>query len=198
MSRTQQAPRRRADAERNIARIRQAARRSLSRNPDASIDEIAREAGVGRVTLYGHFSSRAKLIEAAVVEALAEGDKVLAAVDLAGDPREALRRLVEASWRLTAESMSLLQAAQGVLSPRRIRDLHADPVRRAADLLRRGQAEGVFRTDLPADWLVSVLHSVMKGAVVEIEARRLKSDQAANAIAATVLAAWSDPDRSDR
>lgn len=197
MAGTRMAPRRRADAERNIARILQAARRCLGRDPDASIEEIARTAGVGRVTLYGHFSSRAQLVEAAFADALREGDETLAAVDLDGEPREALSRYIDAGWRLTAESASLLEAAQDVLSPRRIRDLHAAPIRRAEDILRRGQQAGVFRTDLPDSWLVSVLHSVMKGAVVEIDARRLRSDDAAHAITATVLSAWSceDPQR---
>lgn len=183
-------PRRRADAERNIARIVRAARQCLNRNPGASIDEIARTAGVGRITLYGHFSSRARLVEAALADALREGDESLAAVDLDGDPREALSRLIDASWRLTAESMSLLEAAQGVLSPGLIQDLHADPVRRVEDLLRRGQEEGVFRTDLPDAWLINVMHSLMKGAVVEVEARRLRSDDAARVIAATLRSAW--------
>lgn len=47
--------RRRADAERNIARIVSAARTLLSSDPNATTDDIAQAAGVGRMTLYGHF-----------------------------------------------------------------------------------------------------------------------------------------------
>lgn len=191
MSRTSTGPRRRADAERNIARILEAARRRLSRDPDASIEEIARAAGVGRVTLYGHFPSRADLVEATVVHALDDGDRVLAAVDLAGDPHHALARLVESSWELIAESTSLLIAAQSVLPPGRIRDLHADHARRVESLLTRGQEEHAFRSDLPNSWLVSILHQVMHGAVEEIRAGRLPSDQAARVITATIQSAWS-------
>jgi TetR/AcrR family transcriptional repressor of mexCD-oprJ operon len=183
---------RRADAERNIARILEAARGCLGRDPDAAVEEIARAAGVGRVTLYGHFPSRSDLVEAALVHALDEGDKVLAAVDLAGNPRLALTRLIESSWALTADSMSLLTAAQKVLTPGRIRDLHAHHVQRAEDLARRGQQEQVFRSDLPASWLVSVLHGVMKGAVDEIRAGRLESGRAAHVITATIQAAWGE------
>jgi AcrR family transcriptional regulator len=53
---------RRADARRNIAAILDAAVASLADNPDASMAEIAARAGVGRVTLYGHFKTRAELI----------------------------------------------------------------------------------------------------------------------------------------
>ena len=55
---------RRADARRNIAAILDAALLCLARDPDASIADIAQAAGVGRVTLYGHFKSRADLIDA--------------------------------------------------------------------------------------------------------------------------------------
>src|ERR1700731_535694 len=50
---------RRADARRNIASILDAAQDCLSRDPTASIADIAQAAGVGRVTLYGHFGTRA-------------------------------------------------------------------------------------------------------------------------------------------
>ena len=57
---------RRADALKNIAAILDAATAALARDPDASINDIAQAAGVGRVTLYGHFGSRAALLSAVV------------------------------------------------------------------------------------------------------------------------------------
>ena len=46
-----EATRRRADAERNIAAILEAGLACFSRNPDASLAEVAQAAGVGRITL---------------------------------------------------------------------------------------------------------------------------------------------------
>jgi hypothetical protein len=51
----------------------------------------------------------------------------------------------------------------------------------------------VFRSDLPTSWLVGTLHRVMHGAADEIEAGRLSADDAARAIAATALAAFTPP-----
>jgi AcrR family transcriptional regulator len=157
-------PRRRADAERSIARIVSAARTCLGSDPDATIDDIAKAAGVGRMTLYGHFRTRPDLVEAALVDALEAGEATLSALDLTGDARLALSRLLESSWALVAESAQLLVAARGVLPPGRVRDLHAAPAERVEELVRRGQEQGVFRTDLPMAWLVSAVHYVLKGA----------------------------------
>lgn len=66
-------PARRADAQQNVAKILDAAVACLSRDAGASVSEIAKAAGVGRVTLYGHFPSREALVEAALTRALAEG-----------------------------------------------------------------------------------------------------------------------------
>jgi AcrR family transcriptional regulator len=184
---------RRADAERSIARIVSAARTSLSRDPDATIDDIATAAGVGRMTLYGHFRTRAELIEAALVDALRTGEQTLSAVDLTGDARDAMDRLLATSWQLVAESTALLEAADGVLPAGRLRALHADPAQRVEDLIRRGQEQGVFRTDLPIAWLVSAVHYLVKGAAEENRAGRVKARDAARIVTATVRSVLAVP-----
>jgi len=115
----------------------------------------------------------------------------LAGVDLTGDPREALRTLVESSWRLIADADAVLQAAQSVLPPGRIRELHAKPAQRVEELIRRGQ-EGALRTDLPACWLVSVLYHVLKGAAADVSGGRLDPSDAQRFLVATVLVAYAD------
>jgi len=186
-------PARRADAQRSIAAILEAAVSALSRNPEASVSEIAKAAGVGRVTLYGHFPNRVDLVEAALASAIEKGHAALDSVDLTGDPRQALARLIDSSWLLVNRSRSLLLAAQGVLPPGRIRILHAGPVERVEGLVKRGRDEGVFRSDLSTPWLVGVLHSVMHNAADEINAGRLDSEKASAFITATVLAAFTPP-----
>jgi len=55
----------RSDAARNRERILEVAREAFSRfGANASLDDIAREAGVGPGTLYRHFPSREQLLEA--------------------------------------------------------------------------------------------------------------------------------------
>jgi TetR/AcrR family transcriptional regulator, mexCD-oprJ operon repressor len=184
-------PEPRADARANIEKILDATVTCLGRNVNASVSEIAREAGVGRVTLYGHFASRDALVEAAFTRVIDQGDQVLGALDLTGDPRQALRTLITSSWLLMARGSAVLEAAQAVLPRGRVRELHDKPVARVQDLVRRGQAEGVFRTDLPVEWLVNALHHLMKGAAVDVATGRLDEQKAAQYIVDTVLAAYA-------
>jgi AcrR family transcriptional regulator len=82
----------RADAQRNRERILEIAKQAFTRSgADASLDDIATQAGVGAGTLYRHFPTREALLAAVYrteVEKLAAAEKRLA-VDLA--PLEALR-----------------------------------------------------------------------------------------------------------
>lgn len=192
---TTRQPAKRADARRNVEAILEAGVSCLSRNPEASLGEIAEAAGVGRVTLYGHFPSRAELVDAVLARSIQQGHEVLEVVDLGGDPREALDRLVASSWLLVNRFRSVLVAAQAALPPGRIRDLHAGPAERVEGLIARGQAEGVFRTDLPTSWLVGTAQNVMHGAADEINAGRLDPDDAGAAISAILLAAFTPPGR---
>lgn len=184
---------RRADARQNAEKIVQAAVTCLGRNAEASMNDIAREAGVGRVTLYAHFPSREALVEAALVRLLAQGDEVLEAIDLAGDPRDVLRALVESAWLLIAQAASILRAAQASLPPGRVQELHAKPEQRVHDLIRRGQTEGVFRADMSPDLLASVLHHILHGAAGDVATGRLAPADAPHFVAEMALAVCAIP-----
>jgi AcrR family transcriptional regulator len=188
------APRRRADAERNIAAILEAGLACFSRSADASVAEVAQAAGVGRVTLYGHFPSREALTDAVLAHAIAKANTALDAVDVDHGPAsEALERLVGSSWRIIDQHRSLLAAAQAHLPVARVRQHHDQAMARVERLIARGQAQGAFRTDLPRSWLVATFYGLMHGAAEEVDAGRLEPDQAAGVLTATLRAAFATP-----
>src|SRR5215204_6311689 len=93
-------PRRRADAERSIARILDAAAEAVASDPEASMAEIARRAGVVRATIYVHFPTREALLEAVTRRAITEVTDVIEAAEPGhGDAADALQRVVESAWR---------------------------------------------------------------------------------------------------
>jgi TetR/AcrR family transcriptional regulator, mexCD-oprJ operon repressor len=197
--RTESPPVRRADARQNVDKILEAAITCLGRDAHATMGEIAATAGLGRVTVYGHFPSREALVEAALARLLDQGDAALSALDLSGDPRAALRTLIGASWLLTARAGAVLESALETLPPGRVQALHAKPARRAEALIRRGRREGVLRSDLPVAWMVGVLHHVMKGAAADVTRGQLAAADAPRLIAETLLPAFAPPaDHADQ
>jgi TetR/AcrR family transcriptional repressor of mexCD-oprJ operon len=184
------ATRRRADAERNIEAILDAALTRLGRDPSASMTEIARAAGVGRVTLYGHFASREVLVDTLFDRSLADAETVLGGLDVdAGRADEALARLVRSSWRVLDRQRTVLTVALRVLGPERVRDRHAAVLARVERLLRRGRDEGVFTAAVPPGWQVTAVYTLMHAAALEVDEGRLDAAEAAETLVSTILGA---------
>lgn len=183
--------RRRADAERNIAAILDAAVTCLSERPQATMADIARAAGVGRVTLYGHFPSREALVTAALDRAVAEvaeaSDAVSAGVPGDAPADDVLRRHIHSSWDVLDRHRRLFTVAQRVLPPDRLRARHDPAFADFETLIARGQAQGGFRTDLPVDWLVTVVYGLFHAAAEAVNEGRLDRADAAGVLEATIL-----------
>jgi AcrR family transcriptional regulator len=94
-----------------------AARRLAERNAlgDASMEEIAREAGITRMTLYRRGETRAAIVEALRAElAREERDRLLPILTGPGDARERLERVLRVVCAMTnarADLLSGLDAA---------------------------------------------------------------------------------------
>lgn len=183
----------RADARRNAAAILDAAQACLARDSNATIADIAEAAGVGRVTFYGHFSTRAELIEAVLGRVTQQANEALAGTGTSGDPVQALSDLVRATWQIVDQFRSVLRAAQQEMPAENIRSSHEPHLRRVDTLITRGQRAGVFRRDLPRRWLVTMCYTVMHAAAEECAAGRLKSSDAGGVIAATLVGALTPP-----
>jgi TetR/AcrR family transcriptional repressor of mexCD-oprJ operon len=186
----------RSDARRNTAAILDAATDCLARDPDMSIAGIAAAAGVGRITLYGHFRTRADLIDAVVVRTVRQAGAILDATDTSGDPAAALARLVASSWQLAHQFRNILLAARRELPAERIRGVHDRILHRVQSLIEQGQRTGTFRHDLPRQWLITTTYSLMHAAAEDTAAGRLDAGDAAGLITATLLAVFS-PDQGE-
>jgi AcrR family transcriptional regulator len=187
-------PRRRADAERNIAAILDAALVCFAEDPGATMTQIARAAGVGRVTLYAHFPSRQQLLTAALDRGVAEATAALDASALEGLPAdEAVGMMVRSSWHILDRHRMLFEAAAASLDHRQMRRHHDPVIARLDELVARGQAEGTVRSDVPRSWLVAVVFGTLHTAAAEVNARRLRETDAAETVEATLRSALAPP-----
>ena len=191
---TDAAPRpRRADAERSIARILEAAIDRLSLNPDASMAEIAREAGVVRATIYVHCPTRESLIGAVTDRALTETRTAIAASDPDdGDPVAALERVIRATWTTLGRYHALV-AINTQRPHEELRHQHGSVLGALEPLIRRGQAAGAFRADVPPSWHLATLLALVHAASAELRAARIDEADVERALLATVVGALTAP-----
>ena len=181
---------RRADAERNIAAITNAALEALAGDPDASMAEIARRAGVVRATVYMHFPTRESLLDAVMEHATGlVADAIRGAEPSRGEPREALERVLLATWKQLSQFHGILAINMARLSAKELRRRHLPMTTQFIPLLERGQAEGVFRSDVSAQWLIATVRAIVHVASTELQAERLSKDEVERSMLTTALAA---------
>jgi len=184
------APKRRADAERSITAIINAAVEALASDPDASMAAIARRAGVVRATIYMHFPTRESLLDAVMAEATGRvAEAIRNAEPGRGEPKEALERVILATWRQLSEFHSILQINMRRLSAQELRRRHLPMTTQFIPLLERGQQQGVFRADVSATWLIAVVRAIVHAASTELQVGRLSEAEVEQTMLTTTLAA---------
>ena len=183
---------RRADAERSIASITNAALEALASDPDVSMAEIARRAGVVRATIYMHFPTREALLDAVMEHATGQvADAIREAEPARGEPKEALERVILATWRQLSQFHGILAINMNRLSAQELRRRHLPMTTQFIPLLERGQADGVFRSDVSASWLIAVVRAIVHVASTELQAGRLTQAEVERTMLTTALAAIS-------
>jgi TetR/AcrR family transcriptional repressor of mexJK operon len=93
--------RRQTEIERTRSAILNAARQQVAEfGPESSVGKVAERAGVSRITVYNHFGSKAKLLEALAAE-LTPGRRGAPENEVGADPSDELRQRIAqacAAW----------------------------------------------------------------------------------------------------
>lgn len=150
----------RADALRNRERVLEAAKAVFSSGGgDASLEAVARQAGVGIGTLYRHFPTREALFEAVYRREVQQLVDLAEALKTVASPVEALRRWMHANVEFVATkkgmSSALALAAHG--SSELFADTFDRLTRAVGNLLHRAVEAGEIRDDVSAEDLLRVL-----------------------------------------
>jgi AcrR family transcriptional regulator len=151
---------RRAQARRNDARIREAAREVFTADPDAPMSAVAARAGVGISALYSRYEDKEDLLRQVARDGLRRYlDEAEAAV---ADDADAWTGFVAFMTRLLdAQTVAITMNLAGTFAPSE--DLIAMSTRAAelnARIIERTKAEGGLRADVAVDDLSLILEQV--------------------------------------
>ena len=151
----------RADAQRNRDRVLEVAREAFTRlGADASLDDVAKQAGVGAGTLYRHFPTRDELLKAVYrseVEKLASAEQKFAETM---PPMEALRAWMLLFVDYIAKKKIIAPALNNLVGgPTKVFEASHDQLWEAIRaLVKRAIKSGDIRKDLdPVDLLRALI-----------------------------------------
>jgi AcrR family transcriptional regulator len=152
---------RRADAERNRARILAAARELFAeRGPDASMPELAERAGVGVGTVYRAFPDKDHLLGAILAERMRWYASQIELVADADDPWEAFTEVIWKGAALHIKDRAFHQCVPTEFDFQEIRDATHRTLDAFQRLIERAQAAGAMRRDVVAEDLPMLLKGV--------------------------------------
>jgi AcrR family transcriptional regulator len=151
----------RADARRNYERLLVAANAAFTEHgPDASLDDIARRAGVGIGTLYRHFPTRQALLEAVYrdqIEALSvEAESLLNAPS----PGDALATWLRSVLTHNVTQRGLKEALMNGEGSELVSSSKMQMREAGGALLARAQQAGAIRSDLDIADLLRLVYGI--------------------------------------
>lgn len=151
----------RADALRNRERVLEAAKTVFTAGgPEASLEAVARQAGVGIGTLYRHFPTREDLFEAVYRREVEQLSELADNLSCEAEPVEALRRWLHQTVQFVATKKGMMTALAIVMNANSDLAVYSRThLTSAIDALRaRAVATGELRADVSAE---DILHAAI-------------------------------------
>ncbi len=157
-----EAPHLRADAQRNLERILEAARAVFAeQGREASVADVAARAGVGTATIFRRFPTKDDLVAAVLERELEAINAKATTAAEADDPAAAIGVFVEWAIGTFIDDRCLCEATGGELFTRpRFVELVAEVTGSIELLLRRAQDAGAIRADVVAEDIAFLVNAV--------------------------------------
>ncbi|MGW2240210.1 TetR/AcrR family transcriptional regulator [Streptomyces sp. NPDC001759] len=176
----------RADAERSVRAILEAAEQVFAQDAGASMEQVAEAAGLTRITVHRRFANRQALLEALAVSAKqqlidaieeARPDAAPALVALHRVTANVLR--VKNTWRFTLSHATAHTPTAAALWDEI--DTHT------VDLMNRAQREGLLAPDADLAWTRQVYYALLSEAINKPGAEQDPAAQDPDALATLVI-----------
>ncbi|MDG9709623.1 TetR/AcrR family transcriptional regulator [Streptomyces sp. DH10] len=177
----------RADAERSVRAILEAAERVLAQDAGASMEQIAEAAGLTRITVHRRFASRQALLEALAVSAKQQ------IIDAIEEARPNSAPALVALYRVTANVLRVKNTWRYTLShatahtPAAALALWAEIDAHTMKLLTRAQGEGILAPDADLEWTRQVYYALLNEALNRPGADQDPAAQDPDTLAALVI-----------
>ncbi|MFE7930774.1 TetR/AcrR family transcriptional regulator [Streptomyces sp. NPDC057456] len=176
----------RADAERSVRAILEAAEQVFAQDAGASMEQVAEAAGLTRITVHRRFANRQALLEALAVSAKqqlidaieeARPDAAPALVALHRVTANVLR--VKNTWRFTLGHANAHTPAAAALWD----EINTHTV----DLMNRAQREGLLAPEADLEWTRQVYYALLSEAINKPGAEQDPAAQDPDALATLVI-----------
>jgi AcrR family transcriptional regulator len=157
----------RADAQRNLVRIVEAARAVFAEaGPQATVAQVAERAQVGTATIFRRFPAKDDLLAAVVEQRVEEVAAVARRALEDRDPWQGLRRLMAYGIETYIQDRCFCESTGTAVFDRpRLRELKAEIARATEELLTRAKRERKVRRDVTETDISMLFYAVAQAAL---------------------------------
>ena len=161
-------------------------------NPGASMQDVAKSAGVGRATLYRQFKTREDLILELAIESLEITNQVLQPVrDANLSARDSLEQGITAVMQVANRYHFILMLWNIAGDDQRLSKIYDQQLEELSNLIDTAKQEGSIDTSLSTSWIVHLIDSLVYAGWWSVYSKELTANQAGEHAAKTLFAGIS-------
>lgn len=185
-----------ARAKRSQQALMRAGLELLNKNKEATLSDIAAQAGVGRTTLYRQYETREKLIVAIATYCLELIDEATAPIeDEAKSAMDAIRLLFELVMPLTQEIQFLIHLDQFEESDPAIKEINSRHAGELDELVTLAKKEGSITKSLPNSWITNLINGLFIVSWLQQNSEKTSAQKTASLAFSTFAKGVSSPPR---